>query len=110
MAVLIRDGPSGSRSDGEALRMALGLEIADHEVTVVLLDAGVFYAKKPHDREPEWFPYLELLLQLGHRLLVGRESAARAGLEETDLLASVGVIDEASLSSELLKMHVAIGY
>lgn len=94
--------------------MALGLEIANHQVTLIFLDQGVLYAKRPPEGPqgvaPPWFPYLEMLLQLGHRLMVGRESAAKAGLGEADLAPGIGVIDEASLPAELLRMDAAMVY
>ncbi len=111
VVVLVREAPADNPSDGEALRMALGLEIGNHRVTVIFLERGVYYAIRPGTGcKANWFQYLDYLLQLGHNLCVGEESLRRAGLSEEDLVPGVGVIAEDSLAARFLQTGAVIGY
>lgn len=97
--------------DAEALRQAVGLTLADNQVTVLLLDEAAFLAtpvapevieggdiKKP----------IDTLLMLKGRVLVERESLARFGLLEEAVVPGVRVVDQAQVAQEITQADAVI--
>lgn len=112
VAVLVRRPPFNTGRDGSAVRMALGLEIADHDVTVVFLDEGVLAAVAEVTAElvggEPWKEYLETLDLCGHRLWAEAESLARFGLNEVRLAPKVEVTSASEIIDLLADADVTI--
>lgn len=98
--VIVRRAPFNDARAREAIRMALGLEIADHEVTVAFVDAGAGAALgcRPEALGQEhWAEHLDLLRLLGHRLWVEEESLAALGLPQGHLAPGVEAVPRAAI-------------
>lgn len=109
--VMVRHGAWNDDRAREALRMALGLEIADHDVTVAFVEAGVgaAVACRPEQAgRPPWCEYLEMLRMLGHRLWVEKESLERLGLTPETICAGAEVVPRAALAAALWEADVAL--
>lgn len=112
VAVLVRRPPLNDSRAGSAVRMALGLEIRDHEVTVAFLDEGVFAALAGLDParvggEP-WAEYLEMLHACGHRLWAEAESLGRFGLDPARLFPGVEAVPGERIRAALLEADAAL--
>lgn len=105
VTVLVRRPPLNDSRAGSAVRMALGLEIKDHEVTVAFLDEGVFAALAGLDPvraggDP-WADYLEMLHACGHRLWAEAESLGRFGLDPARLFPGVEAVPGERIAAAL---------
>lgn len=112
VTVLVRRSPLNSGKAGEAIRMALGLEIKDHRVTVIFLDEGVFATVQELDPaltgcEP-WSECAEMLHVLGHRLWVEEESLDRLALDRGRLDPRVEVVPRGRILMELTESDAAV--
>ncbi len=93
--------------------MAVGLVAADHRVTVVLLDGAVLGATRLRPELVGAEPLeraLVTLLEMGHRVLVERESAERFGLAPARLLPGVEMVEQTALPSALLAADFCLHY
>lgn len=109
--VMVRHSPCNDARAREAVRMALGLEIADHAVTVAFVDAGAgaALACRPEEAGQEpWAEHLEMLCMLGHRLWVEEESLARLGLPRERLFPGVEAVPRAAIEAAVLAADVAL--
>lgn len=100
VVVVIRRAPLGSDRSAEALRVALGQTLAPNRVTAVFLDDGVWSVRplRPEVVQgPAFSKPIELLQELGHRLVADAESLAareiHAVLPGVDIKPRCEVID-----------------
>lgn len=108
---MVRRSPFNSVKAAEALRQAVGLTLADNQVTALLLDEAAFLSlpvapevigggdiKKP----------IDTLVMLKGRVLVERESLARFGLAEEAVVKGVEVIDRGQVAPEISAAEAVI--
>lgn len=112
VSVLVRRPPLNTGKAGESLRMALGLEIKDHRVTVIFMDEGVFSAAgglNPAEAGCEpWSEYVDMLHLLGHRLWAEEESLNRLSLDRARLDPRIEVVPRERILAELAENDAAI--
>lgn len=104
VVILVRRPPLGSQKGGEALRMAVG-QSAANQVTVILVDAGVWLASplKPDVLGGgEIGKWLDMLLDLDQKVWVEAESMERYGLRVEQIHAGVEVVTRQQVDQELL--------
>ena len=110
-----RRAPHGSIQAQEGLDALLMAVAFEQPVSVVFLDDGVYQLRR--DQDPErigrknfcaGFPSLEIYDV--HDVYAERESLARRGLREEDLLMPVRVIDSAALGALVEAHDVVMGF
>jgi sulfur relay (sulfurtransferase) DsrF/TusC family protein len=86
VSVVIKGSPFNSLRCSEALRMSLGLTLADDNRVSVIFVGDAVYALLEAQPEliesPEVGRHLETLLMLGHELIAEEEALQERGLEE----------------------------
>lgn len=111
VCVVVRQAPIGTGHAAEGLRMAVGLTLAGHRVTVVLADAGVLAGLLTRPGRVGAAPLakpIEMLLALGHAVWVEHESLARFGLPAAPLLPGVAVLPGDVLWAEIAASDVVL--
>ncbi|MCL4370829.1 MAG: DsrE family protein [Chloroflexi bacterium] len=115
MTIVVRRAPYGTIDAAEAIRHAAGGLNFKVPTTLLLMEDGVFVARR--DQRPEGIGYLSLSRaleeylarrgkdqdgeEIGGRVVVHAPSARERGLTPDDLIAGVRVVDEAE-SARLL--------
>lgn len=111
--IVVRRGPYGSFQAPEGLRHANGAISMGFRPVFVLIDDGVYLAKAGQDPgDSQWLPLAETLEELVARGLyeikespaefyAEKESLAKRGLDENDLVEDIEIIDHSKVS-ELL--------
>ncbi len=92
VVVVVRRLPLGSVKAAESLRVALGQTLSANQVTVVFLDDGAWSATPLRPDlvgEADFEKPIDLLRELGHRLVVDSESLEDRGI--VSVLAGVEV-------------------
>lgn len=83
--MVLRRAPVSSLRNSEALRMSVGLTLADNDVTVIFMGDGVYtlLSLKPERvGSPEMAKHLETLEAMGCRLVAEAEAVEERGLGE----------------------------
>ena len=87
LTVIIFESPYGSEKPYTALRFALTALIEDHEVTVILLQDGIFVGKK--EQKPAEYPnhleYLENAIEEGLKVIVCGVCCDARGIKQEEL-------------------------
>ena len=84
VAIIIRKSPFNTLRNSEALRMSVGLTLADNAVQVIFVGDGVYtlLGTRPEVIDsPILDKHLEMLKLLGHSLVAERESLQERGLQ-----------------------------
>ncbi|MDA8217836.1 MAG: DsrE family protein [Dehalococcoidales bacterium] len=113
IVVVLRDGPLNSGRDEEGLRVAIGLTLANPQVTVLLLDQAVWLSVPLAVAEierPSLGTNWETLGLMGIRRLSERESLIERGLDPTEVLAGVEVVSRAEAAGVLAEADVVLVY
>lgn len=113
IVVVVRHSPFNTARDEEALRVAVGLTIANPDPAVLLLDDAVWLAlplapeviDRPHVRK-HW----ETLADLGVRRLVERESLDERGIAPARLVAGVQTLSRAEVADLLAVAEAVLVY
>jgi len=111
VAVLVRRPPLGSLHASEALRQSVGLVLAPHDITVLLLDQAAWLsvplAPEAIDA-PSVKKHIDMLLMLKHRVLVERESMERYGVPASDVVPGVEVVSARQVVEEMTAADAVI--
>jgi sulfur relay (sulfurtransferase) DsrF/TusC family protein len=109
--LLLRHTPLNHIKNLEAFRLGLGLTLSNHEVTVAMVDEGVFNAidLKPEvvDR-PQVDAFLDLYDDVGVRSIAEREAVERHGIEA--LRKGVEVVDRKVILEAVRAADVVIPF
>ena len=104
LAILITKAPFGTIHAAEAIRLANGALAYGHEVSVLLVGDGVLVAKSgQRAEETGWTslsPLLQKLASSGRaRVLADFDSAKLRGLDESDIVEGIRLVDSSTISS-----------
>ncbi len=104
ICIIMSKPPFGTVHAAEALRLANGAVSYGHDVTILLVDDGVFAAKKGQRAEDtgwtSFAPLLERLTSTGRvRVLADTSSVEERGLTEKDLAVGVQLVENRVISS-----------
>ncbi|MBI4316894.1 MAG: DsrE family protein [Chloroflexi bacterium] len=111
--VVIRKSTFNTLRNSEALRMSVGLTLADNAVQVVFIEDGV-YALLP--TAPELIgsgtleKHIQTLLMLKHRLVAEKESLETRGLSPDRLKHKVEILPRDEIAGLLAHSAVVISY
>lgn len=111
LCIAIRKGPYGMLAAAEGVRHLIGAVQTGMSACAVLVDDGVYLAKRGQDPGQTAWTSLSAVLEqaLGPRtgasprarLYVHRRSAETRGLDPSDLVAGVELVDDAQLAAAL---------
>lgn len=111
--LLLRRTPLNSEMASEGLRQAVGLTLADNQVSVLLLDAAAWLAM-PLSPEVvqggEIRKHIEFLLLLEGEVKVEEESLARYGIDREKLLPGIQVINSKVVAAEIASAEATISF
>lgn len=110
--VLIRHSPFNTIKGAEALRQSVGLTM-NNDVTVVLLDAGVWLGVLSHPEAIGMEPvkkHLDTLPLMHARVKAEEESLRKFGIDPRELRAGIEVIAQKDLLDELASSEVIIPF
>lgn len=111
--VLVRRSPLQTTRGAEALRMAVGLHLAENAATVALLDAAAWLATglRPEIVGSEGVrKHLEMIVALGGRVVVEEESLAAMGIDRSRLLAGIEVLPAAAIVDLISDSDVSFSF
>ncbi|MHA1405307.1 MAG: DsrE/DsrF/TusD sulfur relay family protein [Candidatus Helarchaeota archaeon] len=94
MSVMIFDGPYGHEKPYTALRFALTALIDGHDVTVILIQDGIFTGKKAQNpaEYPNHLEYLENAISEGLNVIVCGVCCNARGLSQEDLVKGAKIV------------------
>ncbi len=102
LAVILTKPPYGDIQAAEAVRHAMGALSEDIEVTLVLVDDGVFLTKKGQDVGNSGYTDLAEavtdLMDMGCDVLVEKVSLREVGLDTDDILDNIKVVNGYEIS------------
>jgi sulfur relay (sulfurtransferase) DsrF/TusC family protein len=109
VAIISRKPPYGYLNAAEAVRHTLGAG-DDFKAILLLIDGGIYLAKKGHEMGITGFSNLEEALGLVEdiEIYVDRKSMTLKGLREKDLIDGVKVIDSDVIIDIIKKSHSTI--
>jgi len=113
VVIILRRPPLNSALAAEGLRQAVGLTLAENQVSVFLLGAAVWLAGPLAPQTVSGEPiakHLEALAMLGVRVVAEGEALGRFGLAPTDLRLGVEVMGRHELARELAQAEVAYAF
>ena len=104
LAILITKAPFGTIHAAEATRLANGAVAYGHEVSILLVGDGVLVAKSGQRAEDtgctSLSPLLQKLASSGRtRVLADIDSARLRGLDESDIMGGIRLVDSSTISS-----------
>lgn len=111
VVVLVRHSPLNTVRNSEALRMSVGLTLADNEVTALLLDAAAWLAVPLSPQAiaaPEIKKHLDTLRLLNMRVKVEGESLERYGVPLGEVLEGIEVIPRRQVIDEITAAEAVI--
>ncbi|MDH5527353.1 MAG: DsrE family protein [Nitrospirota bacterium] len=111
VVLLLRHTPLNHIKNLEAFRLGLGLTLGHNEVTVAMLDEGVFNAVSFHPEvvdRPEVAEFVSYYEAVGVRQLVERESLEKYGV--TRLREDVQTVDRKEIIATLRTADVVIPF
>lgn len=106
VTIISRKPPYGVINAAEAVRHALGAA-DDFKAILILIDGGVYLAKKGHDMDETGYSNLEEALGLAEdvEIWVDRGSMTLKGLKEEDLIDGLKVIGQEEIKDIIAKSH-----
>lgn len=109
VAIISRKPPYGYINAAEAVRHALGAG-DDFKAILILIDGGVYLAKKGQDMGNTGFSNLEESLGLAEdvEICVDRGSITLRGLKEEDFIDGIKVIGPEEIKDIIAKSHSTI--
>ncbi len=111
--VIIRKSPFNTVRNSEALRMSVGLTLANNAVHVVFVDDGVLTLLPS---SPEGIgigaidKHVQTLELLKHRLIVEQESLETIGLRAKDLQHKVEILSRSQIAALIAESESIIAY
>lgn len=107
----INHAPFGSIHYTEGLRAVVGATsgIDEHEVDVLYLGDGVYFALRGVDRS-DTLKYIDTLAQAGRKLKVERESLQERGIAHQDLAPDVEVIPRSAVRDLIARADFTVGF
>jgi sulfur relay (sulfurtransferase) DsrF/TusC family protein len=113
VVVLVRRSPLNTQQNAEALRQALGLTLADNQVTALLLDDAAWLAL-PLSPElidgGEVRKHIDTLIMLEGKVLVEDQSLSAFGIEGHELIPGVEIISRNQAIAELTQAEAVISF
>lgn len=113
VAIIIDHSPLNTEKASEGLRMAVGQTMADNEVTVLLLDAGVWASvplRPAVVKGGELKKHIDTLVLLKHRVWVEEESLQRYGISREQVLPGIEVVPRRQIEEELALSKAVIKF
>ncbi len=102
IAMILRRAPYGDINAAEAVRHAMGGVADDLEIDMILVDGGVFLAKKGQDDTGTGFTNLEGSLKdcidMGVNVYADKASVREQNLEQSDLVDGVRMINATEMA------------
>ena len=94
MAIMIFEGPYGREKTYTALRFALTALLDEHEVTVILIQDGVFTGKKAQNPAdyPNLLEYLENAIEEGLKVIACGVCCNARGIKQEDLVNKITIV------------------
>ena len=92
--IMIFEAPYGREKPYTALRFALTALIDGYKVTVVLIQEGIFVAKKSQDptEYPDILKYLQMAMDEGLKVIVCGVCCQARGIKQEDLIDNVVLV------------------
>jgi len=92
--VMIFDSPYGREKPYTALRFALTALNDGHEVTMILIQEGIFVAKKSQDpaEYPNILEYLNMAMEEGLKVIVCGVCCQARGIKQDDLINGAEIV------------------
>ena len=113
IVVIIRHSPLNSIKDAEALRMSVGLTLADDAVTAILVEKAAWLAVPlaPSTIDGgEITKPINTLGLLGMKVKVEEEALAKYGIDQQELLKGIEVISRAEIAREIAAADAVVVY
>jgi predicted peroxiredoxin len=106
IAMILRRAPYGDINAAEAVRHAMGGVADELDVDLILVDSGVFLAKKGQEDEGTGFTNLEGVLKdcidMGVKVYADKSSIRSEHLEMTDIVEGVNIVNGTEIA-EIVK-------
>jgi sulfur relay (sulfurtransferase) DsrF/TusC family protein len=106
LAVILTKAPYGDIQAAEAVRHAMGATGEEIEVKLLLVDDGVYLAKKGQDEATSGYTNLgetlKDIIDLGGEVFVEKGSLKDSGLETGDIIEGLNIVNGYELSQILL--------
>lgn len=113
VAVLVRHSPLNNNRDSEALRMSVGLTMAENSITVYLLDAAAWLAVPLAEQAigaEVIKKHIDALLMLKAQVVVEAESLERCRIDAGKVIAGVGIVTADAIARDLGSADVVIPF
>ncbi len=84
VVVLVDGGPFNTVRPSEAFRMAIGLTLGSNDVSIILLDDGVFHLKKLRGDQigrPSLYDVIGVFEKIGLKLYADQEAVGRRNID-----------------------------
>ncbi len=106
LTVLLTRAPYGSIQAAEAVRHVMGAVGEDIDVKLLLVDEGVYLAKKGQEAGQTEYTSLEEALKdiidMGGEVLIDKASLRDSGLDREDIIEGVEVVNSYDISQVLI--------
>ncbi|MDP2727747.1 MAG: DsrE family protein [Dehalococcoidia bacterium] len=113
LAIIIDHSPLNTEKVSEGLRMAVGQTLAENQVTIILLDAGVWAStplRPATVKGGELKKHIDTIILLKHRVWVEEESLQRYGIGREQVLAGIEVVSRRQVEEELAASEAVIRF
>ena len=112
LCVMIFESPYGREKPYTALRYALTALVDGHEVTVVLLQDGIFVGKKGQDpaEYPNHLEYLENAISEGLKVIVCGVCCNARGLKQEDLVDGCKIVGMHEIVDASANANVSVSF
>ena len=113
VAIIIDHSPLNTEKASEGLRMAVGQTMADNQITVLLLDAGVWASAPMRPaavKGGELKKHIDTLILLKHQVWAEEESLRQFGISRDQLLPGVEVVPRRQVEEELAAAEAVIRF
>ena len=113
VVVIIDHSPLNTDKASEGLRMAVGQTMADNQITVLLLDAGVWAGtslKPAMVKGGELKKHIDTLLLLKHQVWAEAESLGQFSIAPEQVLPGVKVASRRQVEQELADAEAVIRF
>lgn len=109
--VVVRHSPLGSVRASEALRMSVGLTLADNDITVLLLDSAAWLAtplSPARIRAGEIKKHIDTLGLLKMRVKVERESLEKCSIAVEEVTKGIEVVGADEIAREIAEAQATV--
>jgi len=105
IAMILRKAPYGDINAAEAIRHAMGGAAEDLSISLILVDSGVFLAKRGQDSSGTGYTNLEASLKdcidMGVEVYADKASVRERGIEAADIIDGVRIVNGSEMAEIL---------